>query len=107
MILLMASTIFPYSDSFMATIDVIWQFVVAWKRARKVDNEDHESLGEILGTKTRLIFWRLFSRLPFGLSCMQWWSLQLRFLEKAVCKIVLLAAFFRSFPLESCEQLIR
>lgn len=52
---------FPPSDSFMARIDVIFPFGIAWKRARTVDNE---SLGGILGTKTRLINLRLFSRKP-------------------------------------------
>ena len=42
MLLLMASTVSFHSDSFMARIDVSFPFVVAWKRARKVDNESLE-----------------------------------------------------------------
>ena len=33
---------FCHSDSFVARINVIFPFVVAWKRARKVDNESLE-----------------------------------------------------------------
>ena len=62
MLLLMASTVFLHFDSFMVKTDIIFPFVVAWKRARKVDKE---SLGEILETKTRLIFSRTFSCIFF------------------------------------------
>ena len=33
---------FCHADSFMARIDVIFPFVVAWKRVRKVDNDNLE-----------------------------------------------------------------
>ena len=52
-LLLMASTVSLHSGSFVAGIDVIFPFVVAWKQTRKVDNEN---LDKIIGTKTRLIF---------------------------------------------------
>ena len=53
MLLLMASPISFHFYSLIARIDVICPFVVAWKRAKKVDLE---------WTGERLIFWRLFSR---------------------------------------------
>ena len=59
LLLLMVSTVSFHFDSFIAKIDAIFPFLVAWKRARKVD----ESLER---PRERLIFWRLFSRLPFG-----------------------------------------
>ena len=67
--------------------------MVAWKRAKKVDNE---KLGEILGTKTRLKFSRTFSRLQFGSGIS----------EKTVFKIVLLAAFFVLFARRIVKSLI-
>lgn len=49
MVLLMASTVPFHFFSFIARKDVIFPFVVAWKRARKVD----ESLER---TRERLMF---------------------------------------------------
>ena len=43
MLLLMASTVSFHSDSFIARIDVIFPFVVAWKRVSKVDNGSLEA----------------------------------------------------------------
>ena len=98
-LLLMASTVFLHFVSFVVRTEIIFPF--ALKRARKVDKE---SLGEILGTKTRLIFFAPFFERCYhsAIKC----SGGRRKPKKAVCKIVWLAACFVLF-LKSCEQLIR
>ena len=99
MLLLMASTVSFHSDSFIAKIDVIFPFMVAWKRVRKVDKSLDRGLyfGALLAATIRLAY-------------IQCWLRHLTLFvpqRKAVCKIVLLANFFHSSPMKSCEQLIR
>ena len=79
---------FCHSDSFVARIDVIFPFVVAWKRARKVDNESLE------GAYISAPFFAAIIRQAY----MQWCSRHLAFLVSrrisAVCDFVLLATLF-------------
>ena len=71
MLLLMELTVSFHSDSFMDRIDVIFPFVVAWKRARKVDSESLEAGAYILAP---------FLAATIRLAYMQWCSRHLTFL---------------------------
>ena len=85
-LLLMASTFSFHFDSFIARIDEIFLFVVAWERARKVDNE----------SLWRGLCFAAFSRGYYSASVhavVVTSSLFHHFSEKSVCKIVLLAFF--------------
>ena len=58
MLLLMASTVSFHSDSFIAKTDVIFPFMVAWKRVRKVDKSLDRGLyfGALLAATIRLAY---------------------------------------------------
>ena len=80
-----------HSYSFMTSMDASFQLVVAWRQARKV-----ASLWKIRGTKRRLIFWRLFSQLPFIRVSWKYFSSGRQFAK------LLFLLFFWFF---SCEKL--
>ena len=62
LLLLMASTVSFHFDSFIAKIDAIFPFLVAWKRARKVD----ESL-------ERDLYFGAFFRGYHSVGVRAWW----------------------------------